>query len=79
MISAKAISSPCINVCAVSGKTGICVGCGRTLKEIGGWSRMSEAERREIMAVLRERIEAMGDQATSPKEALAKIEAALAQ
>lgn len=77
MSSVKAISSPCINVCAVSGKTGICVGCGRSLKEIGAWSRMSEAERRDIMSALPARIASMGDMATAPEVAIAKIEAAL--
>lgn len=46
------ISSPCIKVCAVSGKTGLCIGCGRTLAEIAGWGGMSEAERKAIMAQL---------------------------
>lgn len=77
MSNAKAISSPCINVCAVSAKTGICVGCGRSLKEIGGWSRMSEAERRDIMAALPARIASLGELATAPEVALAKIDAAL--
>lgn len=45
-------SSPCIKVCAVSGQTGLCVGCGRTLQEIARWGAMDEAERRAIMAAL---------------------------
>ena len=49
-------SSPCIKVCAVSGETGLCVGCGRTLAEIAGWGRMSEPERQAIMALLPERL-----------------------
>lgn len=77
MSNAKAISSPCINVCAVNGKTGICVGCGRFLKEIGAWSRMSETERRDIMSALPARIAAMGDMATAPEVAIAKIKSAL--
>jgi predicted Fe-S protein YdhL (DUF1289 family) len=46
------ISSPCIKTCAVSGQSGLCVGCGRTLKEIAAWGSLSEAERRAIMAEL---------------------------
>lgn len=49
------IASPCIKVCAVDGMTSLCVGCGRTLKEIGSWSRLSPAEREAIMAALPER------------------------
>lgn len=49
-------STPCIKVCAVSGQTGQCIGCGRTLPEIARWGRMSEPERLAIMAVLPERM-----------------------
>lgn len=49
-------STPCIKVCAVSGQTGLCIGCGRTLAEIAGWGRMSEAERRALMEVLPDRL-----------------------
>lgn len=47
-----AIATPCIKVCAVDGRTQSCVGCGRTLAEIGGWTRFSDAERAAIMAAL---------------------------
>lgn len=56
-----AMSTPCIRVCAVSARHGLCVGCGRTLKEIGGWSALSEAERLEIMRGLPERLRAVGE------------------
>jgi uncharacterized protein len=46
------VSSPCIKVCAVSGQTGLCIGCGRTLAEIAAWGGLSEAERQSIMAEL---------------------------
>lgn len=46
------ISTPCVKTCAVDGGTGLCVGCGRTLAEIAGWGRFSEAERLAIMASL---------------------------
>jgi hypothetical protein len=52
-----AISSPCIKVCAVDGRTGLCLGCGRTLPEIAQWPKLSEAERLSIMARLPERME----------------------
>jgi len=46
------IASPCVKVCAVDGMTGLCVGCGRTLKEIAAWSRFTPAERDAVMAAL---------------------------
>jgi uncharacterized protein len=50
------ISTPCTKVCAVSGQTGLCIGCGRTLAEIASWGSLSEAERQTIMAELPERL-----------------------
>lgn len=52
------ISTPCIKVCAVSGQTSTCIGCGRTLQEIARWGRMDEAERKAIMAELPARLAA---------------------
>ena len=51
MTEAK-ISTPCIKVCAVEGRTGLCIGCGRTLKEIASWGSLDEARREAIMAEL---------------------------
>lgn len=50
------IATPCRRICAVDGMTSQCVGCGRTLKEIGGWMRFTDAERAAIMAALPERL-----------------------
>jgi predicted Fe-S protein YdhL (DUF1289 family) len=55
-MNAPAISTPCIKVCAVSGLTGRCIGCGRTLAEIATWGAMGEDERKAIMAELPKRL-----------------------
>ncbi len=47
--------SPCNKVCQIHPELRICVGCYRTLAEIGGWASMSDMERREIMEALPER------------------------
>ena len=51
------IESPCIKVCAVDGGTGMCLGCGRTLKEIGGWMSYDDAGRRDVMDALPARLD----------------------
>ncbi|MEQ8268187.1 MAG: DUF1289 domain-containing protein [Parvibaculum sp.] len=78
MTYTKPIKSPCLSVCAVDGRANICTGCGRRLKEIAGWSAMSDRERDAVLRELPARIEALGDKAQAPEEALAKIREALA-
>ena len=53
----RSIATPCVQVCVVDGATGLCLGCWRTLSEIGGWSGLSEAERARVMAELPARAE----------------------
>ena len=48
----KAIATPCIKVCIVDPESNLCLGCFRTLPEIGGWSRFSEEDRSRLMADL---------------------------
>jgi len=51
----KAIATPCIKVCIVDPESSLCLGCYRTLMEIGGWARLAEDERDRLMAELPER------------------------
>lgn len=51
------MKSPCVNVCMIDEPTRQCLGCGRTLREIGGWSQMSDAEREAVMSTLPQRME----------------------
>jgi len=46
------LKSPCIKVCQMDPRRGLCVGCGRTLDEIARWAQMSDAERERVMAEL---------------------------
>ena len=46
------IESPCVKLCQIHPQERICIGCLRTLEEIGGWSRMTPENRRRIMAEL---------------------------
>ena len=48
----RSIATPCVKVCVVDGASGLCLGCWRTLSEIGGWSGLTDAERAVIMAAL---------------------------
>ena len=46
---ASPIDTPCNKVCVVDAACGLCIGCGRTLAEIGGWISMTADERRRVM------------------------------
>jgi predicted Fe-S protein YdhL (DUF1289 family) len=46
------IESPCIKVCTIHPETRLCLGCARTLDEIGRWSRMTAEERKAVLAEL---------------------------
>ena len=46
------IETPCIKVCVIDPVHKLCEGCGRSLQEIAQWGRMSEGERKAIMATL---------------------------
>ena len=42
------VPSPCVQVCQIDQDTGECLGCGRTLDEIAGWSQYSNAQKQSI-------------------------------
>jgi uncharacterized protein len=48
--------TPCIAVCMIDPRTGLCFGCGRTLPEIARWHRMESTERQAVMAQLATRM-----------------------
>ena len=50
--SREEIESPCVKICVVHPEARLCVGCLRSVDEIGAWSRLSPAERQAVMADL---------------------------
>jgi predicted Fe-S protein YdhL (DUF1289 family) len=53
-----AIDSPCIQVCILDPRSGLCRGCGRTLDEIARWTSFSDAERARVIGMLPARLTA---------------------
>jgi predicted Fe-S protein YdhL (DUF1289 family) len=49
---AMIIESPCTKICTLDARSGLCLGCGRTIDEIARWSAMSAAERARVMGEL---------------------------
>ena len=46
------IESPCVKICMLDARCGLCLGCGRTIDEIARWTAMSAAERAHVMSEL---------------------------
>ena len=46
------VESPCVKVCVVHPTERLCVGCLRSIDEIARWSRMTQDERRDVLADL---------------------------
>lgn len=50
------MESPCTNICTIDEATGWCLGCGRTLDEIAGWTSAGERGQRAILERLPARL-----------------------
>ena len=59
------VASPCIDVCRIDARTGLCEGCLRTLDEIAAWSKLDDDAKRDVWALLDERRAALGTMAES--------------
>ena len=46
--STAPVPSPCISVCRMDDRTGLCLGCFRTIDEIVAWGRQGDRERRVV-------------------------------
>lgn len=56
------IESPCVKICTLDARSGLCLGCGRTIDEIARWTAMSAAERARVMNKLPARLAASRSQ-----------------
>ncbi|MFO1395872.1 MAG: DUF1289 domain-containing protein [Burkholderiales bacterium] len=49
------VPSPCISVCRMNERTGLCEGCLRTLDEIAVWGMLDDDARRDVWQAIGER------------------------
>jgi uncharacterized protein len=63
------VETPCNRVCVVHPTLGLCIGCGRSLDEIGRWIDFAPAERARIMAQLPSRLAALSGPGTAAQKA----------
>ena len=46
------IETPCVKICTLDARSGVCLGCGRTIDEIARWSAISPAVRSRVVGEL---------------------------
>ena len=54
MIEFPTIISPCVSICRLD-KTGVCIGCYRSVKEIREWYDLDDPARKQILENIEQR------------------------
>jgi predicted Fe-S protein YdhL (DUF1289 family) len=52
------IESPCVKICTLDARSGLCLGCGRSIDEIARWTAMTAADRSRVIGELPARMAA---------------------
>jgi len=60
------IETPCVKICTLDARIGLCLGCSRTTDEIARWARMSASERAQVMIKLPDRLITCNPATTAP-------------
>jgi len=55
----QTIDTPCRKICTLHPRLHLCLGCGRTIEEIGRWLALSPEDRIAIMNMARQRLSAL--------------------
>jgi len=58
-MTAKPVPSPCIDVCTLDGRTGLCNGCLRNIDEIAAWGVLDDRQKREVWKLIAARRRAL--------------------
>ena len=49
------IDSPCTDICTTDPESGLCIGCGRTKKEIENWFSYTDSEKKQVLMKIKKR------------------------
>lgn len=49
------VPSPCISVCRMHPRSGLCEGCLRTIDEIAAWSTLDDEAKRRVWRLIEQR------------------------
>lgn len=67
--AAPHVASPCNDVCKMDDRSGLCLGCYRTLDEIATWSALDDAGRQAVVELLESRRAAARAERAARREA----------
>lgn len=67
--AAPQVASPCNDVCKMDDRSGLCLGCYRTLDEIATWSALDDAGRQAVVELLESRRAAARAERAARREA----------
>lgn len=67
--AASHVASPCNDVCKMDDRSGLCLGCYRTLDEIATWSALDDAGRQAVVELLESRRAAARAERAARREA----------
>ncbi len=56
LASITPVPSPCVSVCRMVPATALCEGCFRTIPEIAGWSRSTDADKLAVWGRIEQRL-----------------------
>jgi len=62
------VKSPCIDVCVFDGRTGWCIGCGRTREECRAWKKAPRFRLKALSAELPRRLAKLKGASKTPKQ-----------
>ena len=59
----RRVESPCVGVCVIDERTGLCHGCLRTIDEVASWGSSTAPQRRATLAAIDRRRAALSERA----------------
>ena len=54
-MSEPPVPSPCVSICRMNDRSGLCEGCWRTLQEIAAWSTLGDEDKRTVWRLIEQR------------------------
>ncbi len=64
--------NPCVSVCEFDGRTGWCIGCGRTIPETRDWRKLTPYRRTALLRELPRRVKQLQTEGQQPSPKVGK-------